>query len=78
MPLCVIGHFEVKGAGRATGEWYSPREFAHLRGLIGRVGTPPRLQAVVHDEQLAIHLIGYDTEDEIISAVKSLCLVRSD
>jgi hypothetical protein len=49
-----------------------------LRGLIGRVGTPARLQAVVHDEQLAIHSIGYETEDEIISAVRSLRRVKPD
>jgi hypothetical protein len=50
VPICVIGHREVPGAGRAAGEWYEPSELAQVRGLIGRVGTPPRLQAVVHDE----------------------------
>jgi hypothetical protein len=72
VPIYVVGGVEVLGAGRATGEWWEPRELAHLRGLIGSVGVPPRLQAIVYDEKLAIHLIGYDTEQEIMSAVSSL------
>ena len=54
------------------GEWSEPRELARLRGLIGRVGFPPTLQAVIYDQGLEIHLIGYDTEDEIMSAITSL------
>jgi hypothetical protein len=49
-----------------------------MQGLIGRVGIPPRLQAFVYDEELTIQLIGYDNEDEIMSAVKSLRRVRPD
>lgn len=76
VPVGVIGHFEAPG-GRSPkewldGEWSEPRQLAHMRGLIGRVGTPPVLQAVIYDQQLEIHLIGYDTEDEIMSAVTSL------
>jgi hypothetical protein len=40
--------------------------------LVGNVGTPSRVQAVVHDAGLAVHLIGYDTEDEIMQAATSL------
>jgi hypothetical protein len=47
VPTCVMGHPEVPVAGRAAGEWYAPRELTTVRGLIGRVGIPPRLQAVV-------------------------------
>ena len=47
------------------GEWSEPRQLAHVRGLIGRVGVPPELQAVIYDQGLEIHVIGYDTEDEI-------------
>jgi hypothetical protein len=78
VPICVIGHREVPGAGRAAGERYEPRELAPVRGLIGRVGIPPRLQALVHHEKLAIHLIGYETEEEIISAARSLRQVSAD
>jgi hypothetical protein len=72
VPICVIGQLEVPGAGRASGEWYAPRELAMACGLIGRTGVPPRLQAVVHHEELAIHLVGYETEDEIMRAATSL------
>ncbi len=43
-----------------------------MRGLIGRVGEPSRLQAVIYDEKLEIQLIGYATEAEIVRAVTSL------
>jgi len=43
-----------------------------LRGLVGWVGIPPRLQTVIYDQQLAIQLIGYRTEDEMMNAVRSL------
>ena len=71
VPVGVVGGVEVPGARRATGEWWEPSELAHVRGLIPRTGIPPRLQAVVHDEDLAIHLIGYETAEEIIKAVNS-------
>jgi hypothetical protein len=71
-PICVIGQAEVAGAGRASGTWFAPHELKDLRGLIGNVGSPSRLQAVVHDEGLAVHLIGYDTEAEIVTTAKSL------
>ena len=69
-PICVVGHFEAALAGRSprdwlSGEWSEPPELAHARGLIGRVGVPRRLRAVIYDEKLQIQLIGYDTEDEI-------------
>ncbi|MEO8967252.1 MAG: Clp protease N-terminal domain-containing protein [Solirubrobacteraceae bacterium] len=76
-PICVVGHFEAALAGRSprdwlSGEWSEPPELAHVRGLIGNVGIPRRLQAVIYDQKLQIQLIGYDNEDEIISAVGSL------
>jgi len=76
VPVGVFGHFEAPG-GRSPrewldGEWSEPRELAHVRGLIGRVGLPTVLQAVIYDQELEIHLIGYDSEDEIMSAVRSL------
>ena len=56
-----------------NGEWSEPRELAHVRGLIGRVGIiPPRLQVVIYDQQLTIQLISYQTEDQITRAVSSL------
>lgn len=77
VPICLIGFFEAAWAGRSPrdwldGDWSEPRELAHLRGLIGRVGIPPSLQVVFYDQQLAIQLIGYHTEDEIMFAVRSL------
>jgi hypothetical protein len=76
-PICVIGHFEAALAGRSPsdwlhGEWSEPPELAHVRGLIGRVGVPRRLQAVIYDQELQIQLIGYDTEHEIMTTVNSL------
>jgi hypothetical protein len=71
VPVGVVGSVELPGARRATGEWWEPSELAHVRGLIGRTGIPPKLQAVVHDEELAIHLIGYATEEEIVKTVNS-------
>jgi hypothetical protein len=76
-PVGVIGH-HVAGSGRRSprewldGEWSEPRELAELRGLIGRAGIPARLQGVIYDQELEIHLIGYDTEDEIVTTVSSL------
>ena len=49
-----------------------------MRGLIGSVGIPPRLQVVMYDKQLAIQLIGYHSEDEIMRAVKSLRQIEPD
>jgi hypothetical protein len=77
VPICVIGHFEAALAGRSPrdwlhGEWSEPPELAHVRGLIGRVGIPRRLQAVIYDQELQIQLIGYDTEHEIMTTVNSL------
>jgi hypothetical protein len=46
--------------------------------LVGRVGIPPRLQVVIYDQQLAIQLIGYEIEDEIMRTVKSLRPVAPD
>jgi Clp amino terminal domain, pathogenicity island component len=83
VPLRVIGFLEAAWAGRSPrdwlhGEWSVPLELAHVRGLIGRVGTPPRLQVVIYDQQLAIQLVGYHTEDEIMSAVRSLRRIDPD
>ena len=74
----VICHRAVPGAGRAAGEWYAPAELATVRGLIGRVGIPPRLQAVVYRDGSVIHLMGYETEDEIIRTVGSLRKISAD
>jgi hypothetical protein len=71
-PLIIVGDPEIAGAGRATGTWCAPPELASLRGLIGTTGIPPHLQAVVHDAGLAIHLLGYATQAEIIKATSSL------
>lgn len=82
VPVGVIGQYETPGSRSPRewldGEWSEPRELADVRGLIGRVGVPSRLQAVVYDQKLEIHLIGYDTEDEIVSAVSSLRRVSPD
>jgi hypothetical protein len=77
VPICAVGFFEAAWRGRSPrdwldGEWSEPSGLAHLRDLIGRVGIPPRLQVVIYDQQLAIQLIGYQSEDEIMSAVRSL------
>ena len=76
VPVGVIGHFDIAGGpspqGWLDGDWSEPRELAHLRGLIGRAGFPRALQAVIYDDGLEIHLVGYKTEDEILSAVTSL------
>jgi hypothetical protein len=55
-----------------VGEWSEPPELAQQRGLIGRVGEPPQLQAIIYDENLEIQLFGYTTEYEIFGAVNSL------
>lgn len=77
MPVWVIGHPEAAGEGQSPttwldGEWSEPREIANVQVLIGRVGAPRRLQAFFHDEDVAITLVGYDTEREITSTVSSL------
>jgi hypothetical protein len=76
-PICAVGHPEAALAGRTprdwlTGEWSEPPELAHVRGLIGRVGIPRRLQAAVYDQGVQVQLIGYDTEEEITRTIDSL------
>jgi hypothetical protein len=76
-PICVVGHPETALAGRTprdwlTGEWSEPPELAHLRGLIGKVGIPRRLQAAIYDQGVQLQLIGYETEEEIMRTVDSL------
>ncbi len=83
VPLCVIGFYEAAWAGRSPrdwlhGQWSEPRELEHVRGLVGRVGIPPVLQVVIYDQQLAIQLIGHETEDEIMSTVSSLRPIAPD
>ena len=82
-PICIVGFWEAAWNGRSPrdwldGEWSEPPELAHLRGVIGRVGIPPSLQVVLYDRQLAIQLIGYRTEAEIMSAVRSLRSVEPE
>jgi hypothetical protein len=82
-PICTVGFLEAAWAGRSprdwlNGEWTESRELAHLRGLIGWVGIPPQLHVVIYDQQLAIQLIGYHSEDEIMRAVKSLRWIEPD
>jgi hypothetical protein len=76
VPVGVIGHRETVGRRSPRewldGEWSEPHELAHVCGLVGQVGIPPRLQAVIYDQGIEIHLVGYDTEDEILSVVESL------
>jgi hypothetical protein len=77
VPICIIGFYEAAWAGRSPkdwlhGEWSEPRELQHVRGSVGRVGIPPRLQVVIYDQRLAIQLIGYETEDEVMHTVNSL------
>jgi hypothetical protein len=77
VPICVVGHLEAALAGRSPrdwlhGEWSEPPELKKVRGLIGQVGIPRQLQAVIYDHQLQIQLIGYDSHEEIINAVSSL------
>ena len=77
IPICIVGQLEAGLAGRTPrdwldGEWSEPPELAHVRGLIGKVGTPTRLQAAIYDQALQIQLIGYDTETEILTAARSL------
>lgn len=83
VPICVVGFYEAVWAGRSPrdwlrGEWSEPRELEHVRGLVGRVGIPPRLQVVIYDHQLAVQLIGYENEDEIMRTVKSLRPIAPD
>jgi hypothetical protein len=83
VPISVVGFWEAAWKGRSprdwlAGEWSEPSELAHLRGLIGKVGVPPRLQVVLYDQQLAIQLIGYRTEAEIMNAVRSLRRVEPE
>ena len=80
VPICVVGFYEAAWAGRSPrdwlhGEWSEPPELSDLRGLVGRVGVPPVLQVVIYDQQLAIQLIGYGTDEEIMCTVRSLGLI---
>ena len=78
VPICVIGRPEVPRARLANGEWYRPPELEAWRGLIGKTGSPPKLHAVLHDEQRIIHLIGYESDAEFLRAASSLQRVTAD
>jgi hypothetical protein len=76
-PILVVGLSEDTWAGRSpedclNGGWTHPPDLAQVRGLIGRVGSPLSLQAVIYDAGLAVQLIGYRTEDEVRNSVGSL------
>lgn len=75
VPIFVIGWFEIPGARSprdwVSGDWSQPPELAQVRGWVGRVGYPPRLQTVVYCEDLEIQLLGYASHDEISQAVNS-------
>jgi hypothetical protein len=72
VPVGVVAHPEHPAAGLADGEWRAAPELQGLRGMIGKVGRPPRLHAVAHAEGMRIHLIGYQSETEIVRAASSL------
>jgi hypothetical protein len=76
VPIAVIGLVEPEGSKRSprdwlAAEWHEPSELSHLRGLIGRVGIAPHLQAFVWDGDTRVTLIGFASEAEIIQAVNS-------
>jgi hypothetical protein len=80
VPILTVGHREAELNDRSPrdwliGEWSEPAELAHVRGLIGAVGVPPRLQGVVYAHGLQIQLLGYETEAEIRRAVDTLVRV---
>jgi hypothetical protein len=77
VPICVVGHLQATLSGRTPrdwlhGEWSEPPELAHVRGLIGKVGIPRRLQATIYDQGQQLQLIGYGSEAEILKAIESL------
>jgi hypothetical protein len=72
VPVGVVARPEHPAGGLADGEWHAAPELEGLRGMIGKVGRPPRLQAVAHAEGMRIHLIGYQSETEIVRAATSL------
>jgi hypothetical protein len=79
VPVGLVGHRAPADPSRTPadwldGDWSQPDELAHLRGLIGSVGIPTHLQGVLYAEQLELHLIGYDTKDEILKTATSLSL----
>ena len=69
--LWIVGGPKRPRGGLADGDWRAHLELKAWRGLIGMVGHPPRLQAVVHDEHQAIHFIGYASEAEVARVVGS-------
>jgi hypothetical protein len=76
VPIAVIGFIELESSARSprdwmAGEWHEPSELSHVNGLIGRVGIPRRLQAFVWDGDTRVTLIGFDSEADIIRAVRS-------
>lgn len=82
-PVGIIARVEAAEARRSPrdwlpGEWREPSELVEMQGLIGRVGIPPHLQAFVYGKDLTVVLIGYQTDDEIFRAVKSLRPVKPD
>jgi hypothetical protein len=77
VPICVVGHLQATLSGRTPrdwlhGEWSEPPKLAHVRGLIGKVGIPRRLQAAIYDQGQQLQLIGYDSEAEILKVIDSL------
>ena len=76
-PVCVVGLLESCWRGRSPkdwleGDWFEPESLAHVRGIVGRVGTSAALHVALYSNGLAIQLLGYRTDQEILNVVGSL------
>jgi hypothetical protein len=76
IPICVIGQPENRNGRLPHDDWYQPPALEALGGLVRPNGSG--VQAVVHDEQQTIHLIGFESEAEVVRAVRSFRRVTAE
>jgi len=75
-PIGVIGKAEKPELRLPVGNWSPLPELEAMRGLVST--SDDHVRAVVHQERQMIHLLGYESEAEVVQAVKSFQRVPAE
>src|SRR5579862_1311608 len=75
-PIGLVGKAEKPELRLPPGNWSPLPELEAMRGLVST--SDDHVRAVVHQEQQTIHLLGYESEAEVVQAVKGFQRVQSE
>ena len=75
-PIGVVGKAEKPELRLPGGNWSPLPELEAMRGLVST--SDDHVRAVVHLEQQTIHLLGYESEAEVVQAVESFQRVPAE